>query len=176
MKITLYNVIVENIKTLISDNLEQEGSDSVNFSNYLCRLEYFIFKNVFKDFISSFSDNEKEFAKIFRGMLTKAKEYFHKKNGFVKSDDIIKYFEKFLWSIQQHAKRLGLFVPDTETAAPAADVAQPTAPPPPIQKTTVQSFANVKPPNLTDKNKKIYETIKTIETMLNDLKTLILEG
>lgn len=155
---TLYEVIRDNIKTLITDKLDIEGSDSVSFTNFLCRLEDFIFKNLFKDIVENFTDSEREFARIFRGMLTKAKEYFHKKNSFVKSDEIIKYFEKFLWSITEHAKRLGLFVPDNA----AADET------PPPKKTALQ------PTQTGGKKTAIADKIKEIEILLNELKTMIL--
>lgn len=172
MKITLYNLVVENIKTLIDDK-RKETPGNINkeiFLNYLCRLENFIFFDVLKNQLQNFSPEEKRFQYFFRKLILEANHDIRKAQ-YVKKSEIIEYFSDVLEKLEKYGRQLGIA---TETES---ETETETAPPPPVQtKTTVQSFANVKPLNLTDKNKKIYETIKTIETMLNDLKTLILEG
>ena len=170
MKITLYNLVVENIKILIDDK-RKETPGNINkeiFLNYLCRLDNFIFFDVLKNQLQNFSPEEKEFQKYFRKLMSEANMTI-RKIPYVKNSEIIEYFSNVLEKLERYGQQLGIA---TETES---ETETETAPPPPVQ-TTVQSFANVKPPKLTDKNKKIYETIKTIETMLNDLKTLILEG
>lgn len=166
MKITLYNLVVENIKILIDDKRKETPGniEKERFLNYLCRLDNFIFFDVLKNQLQNFSPEEKEFQKFFRKLMSEANMTI-RKIPYVKNSEIIEYFSNVLEKLEKYGRQLGIAT-ETETE---------TAPPPPVQKTTVQSFVNVKPPNLTDKNKKIYETIKTIETMLNDLKTLILE-
>lgn len=173
MKITLYNLVVENIKILIDDK-RKETPGNINkeiFLNYLCRLDNFIFFDVLKNQLQNFSPEEKDFQKFFRKLMSEANMTI-RKIPYVKNSEIIEYFSNVLEKLEKYGRQLGIA---TETENETENETE-TAPPPPVQKATVQSFANVKPPNLTDKNKKIYETIKTIETMLNDLKTLILEG
>ena len=167
MKITLYNAVVENIKTLIADK-KNETPGNINkerFLNYLCKIDNFIFFDLLKNEIINFSPEEKEFQKFFRKLMSEANMTI-RKIPYVKNSEIIEYFSNVLEKLEKYGRQLGIA---TETESETETETE-TAPPPPVQ-----SFANVKPPNLTDKNKKIYETIKTIETMLNDLKTLILE-
>lgn len=169
MKITLYNLVVENIKILIDDK-RKETPGNINkeiFLNYLCRLDNFIFFDVLKNQLQNFSPEEKEFQKFFRKLMSEANMTI-RKIPYVKNSEIIEYFSNVLEKLEKYGRQLGIATEtESETETETA--------PPPLAQTKAQSFANVKPPNLTDKNKKIYETIKTIETMLNDLKTLILE-
>lgn len=170
-KLTLYNAVVENIKTLIADK-KNETPGNINkerFLNYLCKIDNFIFFDLLKNEIQNFSPEEKEFQKFFRKLMSEANMTI-RKIPYVKNSEIIEYFSNVLEKLEKYGRQLGIAT-ETETENETE-----TPPPPPVQKTTVQSFANVKPPKLADKNKKVYETIKTIETMLNDLKTLILEG
>jgi hypothetical protein len=165
MKITLYNAVIENIKTLIADK-KNETPGNINkerFLNYLCKIDNFIFFDLLKNEIQNFSPEENEFKKFFRKLMSGANMDI-RKTPYIKNSEIIEYFSNVLEKLEKYGRQLGIAT-ETETETETE-----TAPPPPVQ-----SFANVKPPNLTDKNKKIYETIKTIETMLNDLKTLILE-
>ncbi len=167
-KLTLYNAVVENIKTLIADK-KNETPGNINkerFLNYLCKIDNFIFFDLLKNEIQNFSPEEKEFQKFFRKLMSEANMTI-RKIPYVKNSEIIEYFSNMLEKFKKYGRQLGIAT-ETETETE-------TAPPPPAQ-TTVQSFVNVKPPNLTDKNKKIYETVKTIEIILDDLKTLILEG
>lgn len=172
-KLTLYNAVVENIKTLIADK-KNETPGNINkerFLNYLCKIDNFIFFDLLKNEIQNFSPEEKEFQKFFRKLMSEANMDI-RKTTYVKTSEIIEYFSNTLEKLEKYGQQLGIA---TETETETENETE-TAPPPPANvQTTVQSFANVKPSNLTDKNKKIYETIKTIETMLNDLK-LILEG
>ncbi len=170
-ELTLYNAVIENIKTLIADK-KKETPGNINkerFLNYLCKIDNFIFFDLLKNEIQNFSPEEKEFQKFFRKLMSGANMDI-RKTQYVKTSEIIEYFSNVLQKLESYGRQLGIAT-ETETETETE-----TAPPPPVQtQTTVQSFVNVKPPNLTDKTKKIYETIKTIETMLNDLKTLILE-
>lgn len=138
---------------------------TVNVRNFICRLQNLIL-NCVRDNIEELSDAEKQIYSVFKRVTAKEQEWLFKNEGGFNGVEISERLKKMSYNIRQNAKQLGLSV-DSQTAPP------PTAPP--VQR-TAQSFANVKPPKMTDKNKKIYESIKTIETMLNDLKTLILEG
>lgn len=172
MKITLYNLVVVNIKTLIDDK-RKETPGNINkelFLNYLCRLDNFIFFDVLKNQLQNFSPEEKEFQYFFRKLILEANSAI-RKIPCVKNSEIIEYFSNMLEKLEKYGRQLGIATEPESESETETETETETAPPPPVQ-----SFANVKPPNLTDKNKKIYETIKTIETMLNDLKTLILEG
>lgn len=157
----LTDIILQNLDCAAVEYAQEDTVWTVNVRNFICRLQNFILDCV-RDSIEEFSDAEKQIYSVFKRITAKEQEEFFKNEGAFKGLQISEKFKKMAYIIRQNAKQLGLSV-DSQTAS------QPTAP-------TSQSFANVKPPNLTDKNKKIYETIKTIETMLNDLKTLIFEG
>ena len=161
------DIILLNLDEAANVYAQEKTVWTVNVRNFICRLQNLIL-NCVRDSIEELSDAEKQIYSVFKRVTAKEQEWLFKNEGGFKGVEISERLKKMSYNIRQNAKQLGLSV-DSQTAAPP-----PSAPP--VQKTTVQSFVNVKPPNLTDKNKKIYETIKTIETMLNDLKTLILEG
>lgn len=156
----LTDIILQNLDCAAVEYAQEEAVWTVNVRNFICRLQNFILDCV-RDSIEEFSDAEKQIYSVFKRVTAKEQEELFKHEGAFKGLQISEKFKKMAYVIRQNAKQLGLSV-DSQTASP------PTAP-------SVKTQTNVKPPNLTDKNKKIYETIKTIETMLNDLKTLILE-
>lgn len=161
----LIDIILKNLDVAAVEYAQEEAVWTVNVRNFICRLQNLILDCV-RDNIEDFSDAEKQIYSVFKRITANEQEELFKHEGAFKGLQISEKFKKMAYVIRQNAKQLGLSV-DSQTAPP---------PPAPPAQTKAQSFANVKPPNLTDKNKKIYETIKAIETMLNDLKTLILKG
>lgn len=108
---------------------------------------------------------EMEFYRLFKDKISfELKFYQGRYNTMFKGVDVSERLKNVVWSLSEHGKRLGIY-------EPPAPVPQPnTAESAPAVAADVAQNSNKK---LSERDKKILESIKTIETMLNDLKTLL---
>ena len=84
-----------------------------------------------------------------------------------KGVDIAERLKKVVWSLSEHAKRLGIYEPPAPVPQPKQATKKAESAP------AVADVAATSNKKLSEKDKKILESIKTIEAMLTDLKSLI---
>lgn len=121
------------------------------------------FRNFVKD--NDFEEAEIEFYTLFKDKINyEIKFYQGRYNSMFKGADIAERLKKVVWSLTEHGKRLGIY--------------EPPAPVPKLKKAesapvVVDGAATGEKKQLSEKEKKILESISIIESMLNDLKNLV---
>ena len=129
---------------------------SVNVCKFIVRLDNHITYFV-KNSISTFSDEEKVIYDTFKDRLKRESEFYKKNERGYSGAEISDRFKKIAYIIRQTAKGAGMSIPES---APAV----------------VDGATSGESKSLSERDKKILESIKTIETMLNDLKNLVKKG
>ena len=157
-------IILMNLDTAAVEYPEQEIVWSVNVRNFISRLQNMILQYV-KDIVQTFSDEEKQIYTIFKQQTNQECRTLLNGNNTYKGVEIAERFKRIAWVIRQNAKQLGVAVaPQPKPTVKKAESA-------PV---VVDGAATGECKKLSERDKKILESIKTIETMLNDLKSLIL--
>lgn len=162
----LFQVIKANIDYLNNHYSNNDYIWSNDYRRSLNHLKNFIV-GYYGDDIANFSEAEKELFDIFKEMLNKKCEKLLSKNCGLTGLTVVEDLTKMLQSIELHAKRLGIYEPPAPVPKQATKKAE-SAP------VVVDGAASGEKKQLSERDKKILESIKTIETMLNDLKSLIL--
>lgn len=127
------------------------------------------FRNFVKDNENDFEEAEIEFYTLFKDKINfEIKFYQGRYNAMFKGADIAERLKKVAWSLSEHAKRLGIYEPPAPVPKPKPAAKKAESAP-----VAVDGAATGESKKLSEKEKKILESIKTIETMLNDLINLI---
>lgn len=165
-------IILMNLDTAAAEYPEQEIVWSVNVRNFISRLQNMILQYV-KDIVQTFSDEEKQIYTIFKQQTNQeCRTLLNGKNTY-KGIEIAERFKRIAWVIRQNAKQLGVAV--AKSAPPPAPVPQSKTA---VKKAesapvAVDGAATGESKKLSEKEKKILESISVIESMLNDLKNLV---
>ena len=159
--ITLQNFIIEIPQ--LQDKLKRELY-SYEITNELGRL-LSGFRNFVKDNENDFNSAEIEFYTLFKDKINfEIKFYQGRYNAMFKGADIAERLKKVVWSLSEHGKRLGIYEPPAPVPRPKKAVAAPVA---------VDGAATGEKKQLSERDKKILESISILESMLNDLKNLV---
>ena len=156
-------IILMNLDTAAVEYPEQEIVWSVNVRNFISRLQNMILQYV-KDIVQTFSDEEKQIYIIFKQQTNQeCRTLLNGKNTY-KGVEIAERFKRIAWVIRQNAKQLGVAVsPQPKPATKKAESA-PVA---------IDGAASGEIKKLSERDKKILESISILESMLNDLKNLV---
>ena len=123
------------------------------------------FRNFVKDNENDFEGSEIDFYTLFKDKINfEIKFYQSRYNLMFKGVDVSERLKKVVWSLSEHGKRLGIYEPPAPVPQPKKAESAPVA---------VDGAASGESKKLSERDKKILESIKTIEKMLNDLKYLI---
>lgn len=169
----MYNSIISTLQNFIVEFPQMEINRHRELCAYEVTNELGRILNGFRAFVkeneNTIEDAEMEFYRLFKDKIGfELKFYQSRYNLMFKGVDVAERLKKVVWSLSEHGKRLGIYeppapVPQTKTAVKKAESA-PVA---------VDGAATGESKKLSERDKKILESIKTIETMLNDLKSLI---
>lgn len=123
------------------------------------------FRAFVKENENTIEDAEMEFYRLFKDKIGfELKFYQGRYNAMFKGVDVAERLKKVVWSLSEHGKRLGIYEPPAPVPQPKKAESAPIV---------VDGAATSESNKLSERDKKILESIKTIETMLNDLKSLI---
>lgn len=164
----MYTSIISTLQNFIVEFPQMEINRKRELCAYEVTNELGRILNGFRAFVKEneniIEDAEMEFYRLFKDKIGfELKFYQGRYNAMFKGVDVAERLKKVVWSLSEHGKRLGIYEqlaqiqkPKSAQKAPAlADVAQ---------------NSNKK---LSEKEKKILESISIIESMLNDLKSLV---
>lgn len=127
------------------------------------------FRNFVKDNENDFEEAEIEFYTLFKDKINfEIKFYQGRYNSMFKGADIAERLKKVVWSLSEHGKRLGIYEPPASVPQP-----KPAAKKAESALVAVDGAAPGEKKQLSERDKKILESISVIESMLNDLKNLV---
>lgn len=156
---TLQNFIIE--MPQLQDKQKRELY-SYEITNELGRL-LSGFRNFVKD--NDFEEAEIEFYTLFKDKINyEIKFYQGRYNSMFKGADIAERLKKVVWSLTEHGKRLGIYEPPASIPKLKKAESAPVA---------VDGAASGESKKLSERDKKILESISILESMLNDLKNLV---
>lgn len=165
----MYTSIISTLQNFISEmpQLQEKQKRELyvyEITNELGRL-LSGFRNFVKDNENDFEGAEIEFYTLFKDKIkSEIKFYQGRYNAMFKGVDVAERLKKVVWSLTEHAKRLGIYEPPAPVPQPKKAKSAPVAAP---------STATGEIKKLSERDKKILESISILESMLNDLKNLV---
>lgn len=165
----MYTSIITTLQNFIVEFPQMEINRHRELCAYEVTNELGRILNGFRAFVkeneNTIEDAEMEFYRLFKDKIGfELKFYQGRYNAMFKGVDVAERLKKVVWSLSEHGKRLGIYEPLAPVPQPKKAESAPVA---------VDGAATGEKKQLSEKEKKILESIKTIETMLNDLKTLV---
>lgn len=165
----MYTSIINTLQNFIVEFPQMEINRHRELCAYEVTNELGRILNGFRAFVqdnkNDIEEPELEFYRLFKEKISfELKFYQGRYNAMFKGVDVAERLKKVVWSLSEHAKRLGIYEPPAPVPQPKKAESAPVA---------VDGAATGESKKLSEKEKKILESIKTIETMLNDLKCLI---
>ena len=169
----MYTSIISTLQNFIVEFPQMEINRHRELCAYEVTNEFGRILNGFRAFVKENENTieaaEMEFYRLFKDKIGfELKFYQGRYNTMFKGVDIAERLKKVVWSLSEHAKRLGIYEPPAPVPKPKPATKKAESAP-----AVVDGAVNGESKKLSERDKKILESIKTIEAMLTDLKSLI---
>lgn len=168
----MYTSIISTLQNFIVEFPQMEINRHRELCVYEVTNELGRILNGFRAFVkeneNTIEDAEMEFYRLFKDKIGfELKFYQGRYNAMFKGVDVAERLKKVVWSLSEHGKRLGIYEPPAPVPQPKTAKKAESAP------VAAPSTATGEKKQLSERDKKILESISIIESMLNDLKSLV---
>lgn len=169
----MYTSVISTLQNFIVEFPQMEINRHRELCAYEVTNELGRILNGFRAFVkeneNTIEDAEIEFYRLFKEKIGfELKFYQGRYNAMFKGVDVAERLKKVVWSLSEHAKRLGIYEPPAPIPKPKKAVKKAESAP-----VVVDGAASGESKKLSERDKKILESISVIESMLNDLKNLV---
>ena len=169
----MYTSIISTLQNFIVEFPQMEINRHRELCAYEVTNELGRILNGFRAFVkeneTTIEDAEMEFYRLFKDKIGfELKFYQGRYNAMFKGVDVAERLKKVVWSLSEHGKRLGIYEPPAPVPKPKLAVKKAESAP-----VAVEGAAPGEIKKLSERDKKILESISVIECMLNDLKNLV---
>ena len=169
----MYTSIISTLQNFIVEFPQMEINRHRELCAYEVTNEFGRILNGFRTFVKEneniIEDAEMEFYRLFKEKISfELKFYQGRYNSMFKGVDVAERLKKVVWSLSEHAKRLGIYEPPAPVPKPKPAAKKAESAP-----VAVDGADSGESKKLSEKEKKILESISIIESMLNDLKHLV---